>query len=268
MAGSSTSEMTSTPKSENTTLADLLAGGFVGNIVVVIGGQGGIGRKVAEQAHALGAIVISASRRGITVWGSDTSEMLQPIPGLDLLDPASIRGFTEWIAAEFSHVDILVNTAGITKSVPLKDIELLDDATIDSVVTSNATGILRLIRDLTPCLQNGHLPVIVNVSSVAARTGVGSNIAYVGAKAAMDAMTVSLAKALAPKIRVLSVAPSALETDFAKGRTQDFIDRTIAATPLGRLATPTEVANSILCAARLLTATTGTTVFVDGGRHL
>jgi 3-oxoacyl-[acyl-carrier protein] reductase len=125
-----------------------------------------------------------------------------------------------------------------------------------------------VIRDLTPVLRAGVDPCVVNVSSVAARTGVGSNIAYVGAKAAMDAMTVSLAKALAPEIRLLSVAPSALETDFVQGRGRDFIDRTIAATPLGRLATPTEVANAILVAARLLTMTTGTTIYVDGGRHL
>ncbi len=64
------------------------------------------------------------------------------------------------------------------------------------------------------------------------------------------------------------MAPSALETDFAKARSPDFIARTIAATPMGRLATPTEVANAILVGARLLTMTTGSTIYVDGGRHL
>jgi 3-oxoacyl-[acyl-carrier protein] reductase len=81
-------------------------------------------------------------------------------------------------------------------------------------------------------------------------------------------MSIGLAKALAPDIRVVGVAPSALETDFVKGRGAEFLDATIAATPLRRLTTVTEVAAAVLCAARVLTATTGVTIAVDGGRHL
>ncbi len=251
-------------------LTALLATGFDDAIVVVLGGAGGIGAEVVAQLRNLGARVIVASRRGAT----PSEQSTLPAPGqvievaVDLTGPASIRAFADWAQRTLGRIDILVNSAGVTRSVPLQALDQLDDATIDVVMASNAAGLLRFIRDLAPLLRAGISPCVVNVSSVAARTGVGSNIAYVGAKAAMDAMTVSLAKALAPHVRLVNVAPSALETDFAKGRGQDFIDRTIAATPLGRLTTPTEVANAILCAARLLTATTGTTIFVDGGRHL
>ncbi|WP_293453159.1 SDR family oxidoreductase [Phenylobacterium sp.] len=242
----------------------LLADGFKDQIVVVVGGFGGIGAEVARQAEALGARVVAASRR----VAANTADGPRLEARLDHTDAASRAEFVAWLTATVGRVDILVNTAGMTRSVPLKAIERLDDGLIDAVMASNATGVLKLIRDLVPLLRAGHAPCIVNVSSVAARTGVGSNIAYVGAKAAMDAMSVSLAKALAPEIRIVNVAPSALDTDFAQGRPQDFIDRTIAATPLGRLATTTEVANAVLAAARLLTMTTGETIVVDGGRRL
>lgn len=252
------------------TLSALLSTGFEGAIAIVAGGAGGVGAAVVSQLTAHGARVVVASRSG---------DALDPARGapacgeaisaaLDLTDPASIRAFADWAGAVLGRLDLLVNSAGVTRSVPLGRLDQLDDALIDLVMTSNATGVIRLIRDLQPLLDRGDRPCIVNISSVAARTGVGSNIAYVGAKAAMDAVTHALAKALAPRIRVVGIAPSALDTPFAKGRGQDFIDRTVAATPLGRLATTTEVANAVLCAARLLTATTGIVIAVDGGRHL
>lgn len=246
-----------------------LLDGFAHCLALVVGGAGGIGAAVTTRMADLGARVVVASRSA--PWSDD---LALPASGrvvaqrLDITDPASILNFAAWITARSPGLDILVNSAGVTRSVPMRDLGALDDETIDLVLDSNASGPLRLIRALAPNLRRGRDPVIVNVSSVAARTGIGSNIAYVGAKAALDAMSVALAKALAPEIRVVNVAPSALETDFVKGRTRDFLDRTIALTPLGRLATPGEVANAILCAARLLTMTTGTTIFVDGGRHL
>jgi len=254
----------------NDMLADLLSTSFDGAIAVVTGGAGGVGAAVVRQLVAQGARVVAASRSGDAL----DSGRAAPARGeaitatLDLTEPASIRAFADWAEVVLGRVDILVNSAGVTRSVPLDQIDQLDDALIDLVMTSNATGVIRLIRDLRPSLDRGEQPCIVNISSVAARTGVGSNIAYIGAKAAMDGVTKALAKALAPRIRVLGVAPSALDTPFAKGRGQDFIDRTVAATPLGRLATTTEVANAVLCAARLLTATTGVVIAVDGGRHL
>lgn len=247
-------------------LADLMRG-FAGARMIVVGGRGGVGAAVVQQASDLGARVIAASRSGEGDW-------LAPANGqsvhalLDLANPASIGTFAARTAEQFGAIDILVITAGQTRSVALADLAALDDALIDLVFESNVIGPLRLARDLAPLLRAGRDPVIVNVSSVAARTGQGSNIAYGAAKAAMNTVMVSLAKALAPEVRTVSIAPSALDTPFAAGRGPDFIERTIAATPLARLATVEEVANAVLAAARLLTATTGGIVHVDGGRHL
>lgn len=248
-------------------LIDRLESGFQDAVVIVIGGGGGVGRAVCAATAGLGARVVSASRRGDEMPKPPASGGICDVR-LDVTEPDSIAAFAAWIGTTFGRIDVLVLSAGVTRSVPARDLGRLDDDLIDLVFESNTIGPLRLIRDLRPSLENGRDPVIVNVSSVAARTGIGSNLAYVGAKGAMDSMMIGLAKALAPRIRMVAVAPSALDTDFAQGRGPDFIDRTIAATPLARLATTEEVADAVLCAARLLPMTTGVTIFVDGGRHL
>ncbi|MBN8845826.1 MAG: SDR family oxidoreductase [Sphingomonadales bacterium] len=246
-----------------TRLADIGAG-FAGATILVVGGRGGVGSAVVDQALALDARVVSASRRGIVDWDAPTSGTMSEAR-LDLEDAASISAFAEAIRRKLGAIDILVLAGGTSRQTPL---ETLDDATIDTVFATNAIGPLRLIRDLSPMLKAGVDPVIVNISSVAARTGLGSNIAYGGAKAAMDAMLLALAKALAPLVRTVSIAPSALETPFAAGRGPEFIARTIAVTPLGRLASLEEVATAVLLAARGLSFTTGAVIPVDGGRSL
>jgi 3-oxoacyl-[acyl-carrier protein] reductase len=237
---------------------------FKAKRAVVIGGQGGVGGAIVSQLSELGARVVAASRRGQADWRA-------PNPGevsfarIDLADASTIATFADRLAAELGAVDLLVCSGGSSRQVTFAD---LDDALVDDVFASNATGPLKLIRHCAPLLAAGDTPAIVAVSSVAARTGLGSNIAYGGAKAAMDAMMIGLAKSLAPEVRTISIAPSALDTPFAAGRGPDFARRTIAATPLGRLAELEEVATAVLLAAAGLSFTTGVVIPVDGGRSL
>ena len=249
---------------------EALREGFRGATVVVVGGRGGIGREIVSQAHALGAqvITVSASSGPDALDQAALSGTGLATIRADIRDSAALKRLASEIGSGPGRIDILVNAAGSSVQVPLKAIEQLTDELIAEVFRANAMGVLATIRELTPLLRKGREPVIVNIGSVAARTGLGSNLAYVGAKAAVEAMSIGLAKALAPQIRVVGIAPSALETGFVKGRSSDFIAATVAATPLRRLTTPVEVASAVLCAARVLTATTGVTLAVDGGRHL
>jgi len=96
----------------------------------------------------------------------------------------------------------------------------------------------------------------------------GSNIAYCASKAAVDNLTQSLARALAPQIRVVSVAPGLADTEFVQGLDSAWRDEQATRTPLGRLAMPEEVAAAVLALATHLTFTTGTVIPVDGGRPL
>jgi 3-oxoacyl-[acyl-carrier protein] reductase len=231
-------------------------------VVVVVGGHGDIGTAVCTQAHELGATVVAASRRLAGAHQPWTSLVV------DITSLSSVREFADELDRRWGRIDVLVNTAGITRSVPPAQLDLLTDEVLAEVFESNAIAPIRLVRELLPLLRRGLEPAVVQVSSVAARTGQGSNIAYGAAKAAIDATTVAFAKALGSTARFVNVAPSALANEFVPGRPAAFFERTIAATPLGRLATADEVASSILVAARVLTATTGVTIAVDGGRHL
>ena len=110
--------------------------------------------------------------------------------------------------------------------------------------------------------------LVVNISSIAAVTGVGSNVAYCASKAALNAMTLSLARALAPTVRVVSVSPGVVETRFIQALDQSWLKEQERRTPLGRLASPEEVADAVLAAATSLRYSTGCIIPVDGGRPL
>ncbi len=164
--------------------------------------------------------------------------------------------------------DILVNSAGITKPIPHGDLDALTDDLIDEIFVNNWRGVFATIRAFAPALTERGDGLIVNVSSIAAFTGVGSNVAYCGAKAGLDIMTKSLARALAPAIRVLSVSPGAVDTQFVPGRGKEFNDKVAATTPLKRITSPLDVAEAIVACATHLKFSTGDRIVVDGGRHL
>ena len=110
--------------------------------------------------------------------------------------------------------------------------------------------------------------LIVNISSIAGIYGIGSNVAYCASKAAIDSMTRSLARALAPKIRVVSVSPGFVEGEYTKNFDPKFLQNQMDNTPLGRFATGVDVANAVYALATTLTFSTGNIITVDGGRLL
>jgi 3-oxoacyl-[acyl-carrier protein] reductase len=172
------------------------------------------------------------------------------------------------VSQKFGRLNILVNAAGFTKPVPHADLEALDDDLIDRMFQVNWRGQFATIRTFAPLLKASGDGLIVSISSIAALTGIGSSIAYCAAKAGIDVMTKSLARALAPDIRVLAVAPGVVDTAFVPGRGADFNEKVAAATPLKRVGQPEEIAAAILACATHLTFSTGTTIVVDGGRAL
>ena len=172
------------------------------------------------------------------------------------------------MSERYGRLDILVNAAGFTKPVPHADLEALDDDLIDRMFQVNWRGQFAAVRTFAPMLKEHDDGLIVSISSIAAFTGVGSSIAYCAAKAGIDVMTKALARALAPKVRVLAVSPGVVDTGFVPGRGPDFNEKTSAATPLKRIATADDIAASIVACATHLTYSTGTTIVVDGGRAL
>jgi len=163
---------------------------------------------------------------------------------------------------------VLVNSAGTTRFVRHDDLDSLNDQLIDEIFRTNWRGPFATIRALKPLLVKSGDAVVVNISSIAGVTGVGSNVAYCASKAALNAMTLSLARALAPTVRVVSVSPGVVETEFIQALDQSWLKEQERRTPLGRLAAPDEVADAVLAVATSLRYSTGCIIPVDGGRPL
>lgn len=240
-------------------------------VAVVVGGSGGIGGETCRLLAEAGGRVVVGYRSGL----QKAEEIVRGLPGqghvalpVSIEETATIETFRDAVVARFGRVDILVNTAGITQPVPHGDLDALTDELIDRIFVNNWRGVFATIRAFAPELKRRADGLIVNVSSIAAFTGIGSNVAYCGAKAGVDIMTNSLARALAPEIRVMAVSPGAVDTQFVPGRGKEFTDKVAATTPLKRITSPTDVAEAIVSCATHLKFSTGSRIVVDGGRHL
>jgi NAD(P)-dependent dehydrogenase (short-subunit alcohol dehydrogenase family) len=165
-------------------------------------------------------------------------------------------------------VHILVNSAGHTRAVPAGDLEALDDELIDEMMRVNFRGAFATIRAFAPLLKASGEGLVVNISSIAGFTGVGSNLAYVAAKAGLDVVGDALARALAPTVRVVSVSPGVVDSSFVPGRGADFNEKAAASIPLRRIGTVDDVAAAVQALATTLRYVTGTRLVIDGGRHL
>lgn len=242
-----------------------------GRVAVVTGATGNLGSAICRTLAAAGAAIVASFRRdeaaaaalvGTLQAGRHTTARV------DVTDRSSLERLAADVTARYSKVDILVNSVGTTRFVPHGDLAALDDALIDDIFQTNWRGPFATIRALQSLLAKDPGGVVINISSIAAVTGVGSNVAYCASKAALNAMTISLARALAPAIRVVSVSPGLVDTDFVKGLDKRWRDEQANRTALGRLATPDDVADAVLAAATTLRFSTGCIVPVDGGRAL
>ena len=242
-----------------------------GKVAVIVGGSGGIGAATAQLFAEHGAKVVIGYRsnadKAQTLLNGLQGESHVALP-VSITDSDSITVFRDAVTAKFGRADVLINAAGTTTPVAHDDLDGLTDEVIDEVFASNWRGVFSTIRAFTPMLKASGNGVIINISSIAAFKGFGSSVAYCGAKAALDSMTHTLALALAPEIRVLSVSPGMVATGFVPGRTSEQIEKAGAATPLKKVAMPAHVAQTVLAAVTLMPLTTGVRIPVDAGRAL
>lgn len=248
-----------------------MSGVLNGKVAVIIGGSGGIGAATAMVLAEAGAKVVVGYRsnqdKAVAVAESLTGSGHKALP-VSVTDTASICALRDAVEEAFERVDILVNAAGTTTPVAHKDLDGLTDDIIDEVFASNWRGVFATVRAFAPMLKASGTGVVINLSSIAAYKGFGSSIAYCGAKAALDSMTHTLSLALAPEVRVLSVNPGMVATGFVPGRTEDEIAKAGAATPLGVVARPEHVADTIFAAVAHMPLSTGIRIPVDSGRAL
>jgi 3-oxoacyl-[acyl-carrier protein] reductase len=242
-----------------------------GKVAVITGASSGIGAASAKLFAQAGARVVVGYNRGVdraeavvaALAGSGHKAMRLPLE-----DTPEIRKAAAAVREQFGRCDVLVNSAGFTRMVAHHDLEALDDDLIDQVLTANVRGPFATIRAFTPLLKESGDGVIINISSGAAQSGTGSSIIYGASKAALNTMSMALARVLGPEIRVIVVAPGMVHTDFVPGRTEEMMAKAAMATPLKRAIEPEDVALAVISCVTHLTHTTGSIIAVDAGRHL
>jgi 3-oxoacyl-[acyl-carrier protein] reductase len=239
-------------------------------VIVVTGATGGIGTAICERCAAAGARLVI----GFNTNAAKAERLAARLQGDHMVarvaveDSNSLARLAAAVRVRYGAVDVLVNNAGVTRPVPHADLDGLEDALIDQIFRVNWRGAFAAVRAFRPLLESGNGGLVINMSSVAGTTGFGSNVAYCASKAALDSLTRSLARALAPAIRVLSIAPGMVEGEYTQRFDPAMLEEQRRRTPLQRIATNDDVADAVLAAATLLTFSTGSIIHVDGGRPL
>ncbi len=237
-------------------------------VALITGGATGMGRAIAE-AFVRGGAAAAVNYRRSREAAEGLVAAIRGAGGravaieADVADDGAVRAMFEAVEREFGRLDYLVNNAGWSTRVPHDRLEELTDDIWERTLGANLRGPFYCVRAAAPLLKKQAGAAVVNVASMAAVSGRGSSLAYAAAKAGVVTMTRSLARALAPGIRVNAVAPGLVRTGFA-GWGEEHCAAAETITPVKRLATVEDVADAVLFAAAS-EAMTGETIYLDGG---
>jgi ketoreductase RED2 len=240
---------------------------LTGRVAIVTGSSSGIGEATAHRLSALGAKVVVNSASSVDAGRA----VADALPGeamyvqADISDQAQGHALLDATIERFGRLDILVNNAGWTTMVPHTDLEALTDEIFAKTFEVNVFGTWWLTKAAMPLLRESDDPNVINITSIAGVRPVGSSIAYSMTKAALNQMTVLLAKSCGP-VRVNAVAPGLVATPW----TADWGAHhaaVAAMAPLHRSATPDDCAEAVLALVRNRYAT-GQVFVVDGGMTL
>jgi 3-oxoacyl-[acyl-carrier protein] reductase len=242
---------------------------LAGRVVLVVGGTRGIGFASAGSAAAAGATVVLTGRDE-----SDAKQRAEDIAGrsgasvtgvaLEITDDAAVQTTVRAVAREHGRLDGLVVTAGVLEEAVLG---MVPAAQVQHILSVNLGGAISAIQAGARTMMRKRTGSIVLLGSVVGEDGAHGQSVYAASKAGVVAVARSAAKELGPHgIRVNAVAPGVIATDLVAGQATAVLDRVVAATPLGRLGTPEEVARVITF---LLSDDagflTGQVIRVDGG---
>lgn len=247
---------------------------LTGKTALVTGASGGIGASIARTLANAGAAVAVHCRSNQRAGQEVVDDILAsggdvwPVVA-DITRSSDVTALIETIQNRCGGLDILVNNAGA--HVVKKPLEEIDDEAIFQVFQINLVGAIYVTRAALPLLRGADEASIVNVSSIAAQSGgsTGSGL-YAAAKGGLEAFTRSMAKELAPRIRVNAVSPAAVPSAFHDAVTSEQRwEKLQQATPLKRLGRAEDTANVVLfLVGKGATYLTGQVIQVSGGREL
>jgi 3-oxoacyl-[acyl-carrier protein] reductase len=244
-----------------------------GRAAIVTGGGTGVGRATAlELARGGCSVLINYSKSKDDAEQTAADVRALGVKGVaiqaDVSDDAACRRMAETAQNEFGRLDILVNNAGTTEFIPHHELDRMTADAWNRILGVNLIGPFQCARAVKPAMDATGGGVIVMTSSIAGTNGVGSSIAYCASKAALNNLTLTLARALAPNIRVNAVAPGFIRGRWLKdgyGEQYEMLEQLASArSVMKKVCDPEDVATAILgfIAADLVT---GQVLIVDGG---
>jgi 3-oxoacyl-[acyl-carrier protein] reductase len=243
---------------------------LTGKAALVTGGGTGMGRAITLKFAAEGAnVTINYSRRA-----KEAEETIEAARQLgvrafamkaDVSVEAEAIHLVEETVKQFGRLDVLVNNAGWSTVVPHRKLEGLTEEILERTWRTNVKGPIYVTRAAIPHMLKAGGGSIVNTTSVAAFQGAGSSIIYGASKAALGAITKSLARAFGKdNIRVNAIAPGFVDTGFVDWPT-GAKEKAVAGSPMGRIPTVDDAANAVLYLACDATGVTAQTIFIDCG---
>ena len=248
-----------------------------GKCAIVTGSAVGVGRATALELAKRGAnVVVNYSRS--EEEAKETVAMVEALGAhallgrADVSNDAEVRAMVAAAVDAFGGVHVLVNNAGTTAFVNFADLEGMTEELWDRILAVNLKGPFFCARAAAEAMKSSGEGAIVNIASIAGVKAIGSSIAYAASKAGLINLTVALARVLAPEVRVNCVAPGFIDTRWLRQGLGDFYElakqRTAEQTPLGRVATPEDVAQITLSLIEGADFVTGQTIVIDGGSSI
>jgi NAD(P)-dependent dehydrogenase (short-subunit alcohol dehydrogenase family) len=238
---------------------------LAGKIALITGGSRGLGLEMVRAFARAGADVIVASRKieaceaaaaEVRALGRCALAIAVNASSWDQMDELARAAY-----AAFGRIDILVNNAGMSPAMPSHEVT---EAWFDKIVSLNFKGPFRLAAQVAKRMSDGEGGVIINISSSGALVPLPTVVAYSGAKAALNAMTVSLAREYGPKVRVNAISAGPFLTDISKAWREE--ERETSSNSLRRPGRPEEIVTTALYLASPASSfTTGAIVRCDGG---
>ncbi|MBO6634225.1 glucose 1-dehydrogenase [Parvibaculum sp.] len=248
-------------------------------VAIVTGSATGLGAAVALQLADKGCNVVinytkSETEAKETLAACEAKGVQALLAQGDVGEDADCRRIVDETVKKWGRVDVLVNNAGGTKFANHAELDELDAEDFLWIYKVNVVGAYQMIRACAPHMKEAGKGSVVNVSSIAGVTGIGSSVAYAASKGALNTMTLSLARSLAPKIRVNAVCPGFIGTRWFSDRfgqqTFEGIRRQQEeSTPLQRAGTPEDIATAVVFfCGEGSDHITGETLITDAGMHL
>ncbi|WP_018883992.1 SDR family NAD(P)-dependent oxidoreductase [Paenibacillus massiliensis] len=240
-------------------------------VALVTGGGTGIGRATSLELASRGsAVVVNYSRSEVEAMETVRSILHAGGKAMaiqaDVTKDEEVRAMVENVVQQFGSIDLLVNNASITSHIPMEDLESATEEVWDSLFAVNVKGMFFCARAVATHMKRSKQGAIINLGSIAGQTGLGSSLPYAVSKAAVHGLTKSLAKALAPDIRVNCIVPGAVATRWWAGK-EEQMRRLAPRLLLQRISEPEDIA-AMICAALEQEAMTGQMITVDSGQTL